>query len=763
MNPTSTNRLAQRSPTQSLKNRLRKALVGLGLSIALLGTLAYGIFDSWQLRDANLRSTDALTRGIAAQIARSGLDSDWALELPFHQNIRHAILFDNEGLVQSRYDQLPKQDIALAAVIPEEAWNLKSFDVRITPQAGQLGSLRLFTDITPSDTQLWQYLLAFAGSACATWLLSSAIARRLHRRISSNLLDLTHTANAISARQDYSIRALVRSDDEIGLLVEIFNHMIDQVQLREQRLSAALKRAEAAKLAKSQFLATMSHEIRTPINGIMGMTQLLWDTKLKGEQVEFAQTIDQSARSLLNIINDILEFSKGEANRYRMEKIPFSLAEVIKDCLGTMAMVACDKDLELSGFANNNLPANLLGDPARIRQVLLNLISNALKFTPSGDVRVRAHLIEEDGSGVNLAIEVSDTGIGIPADRTDRLFKCFSQVDSSNHRKFGGTGLGLAISMQIVTAMGGKMTLDTEVGKGSTFGFKIKLPKSEASADLTPSRPQGLSILIIESSPSIRENYCELLEGNQLQFCNTGAEGREILLGARAKGLDLVILDTRLAQGMGVGDGDLDLAFPALPLMMVSPIIHSACWIAPQWPGEVAHLAKPINPADLHSQISYLSKDESERPAPPLSRVPEKKPLGLERDLNVLVVEDHPVNQRISIRFLEKIGARSALASNGKEAVEAFATGAFDIILMDVQMPIMDGIQATRTIRALESETGQRIPIVAMTASVMEEDEREREAAGFDDFVPKPVNLGELNDCLKRWEQADRTESNPAA
>jgi signal transduction histidine kinase/CheY-like chemotaxis protein len=591
-------------------------------------------------------------------------------------------------------------------------------------------------------------LAAGAVSALVTALVTYRVLRRARVKRSKHLLDLAHAANAVSAHRDYSIRAVNRSDDEVGLLVDTFNRMLSQIEINDERMRSAVQQAEAAKVAKAKFLATMSHEIRTPINGILGMTQLLSDTDLSSEQEEFTKMVHQSAENLLAIINDILDFSKGEAAKYELEEIPFSISELIGDCLDTVSTVARKKELELCGHVETGVPEYVRGDPVRLRQVILNLLSNAVKFTREGEVALRVVVSADHGESAELRFEVRDTGIGVPKDRVERLFNSFTQVDASNNRRYGGTGLGLAISKQILTAMNGTMFVKTTEGKGSIFGFRLELSKEEVSEDELVQGPSGLRILVIEENQAMRESLAAMLEGNDVKACPTGIAGRRTLLKDDGEKYDLIMLDVRQSEEFGLGLGE-DLSFPDIPLVLLAPVDRLGSEAVMEWVGRTACLAKPLKKRELLWCLSEVLSNEPRMPKPARKRVePEEEHLG---DIRVLVAEDHPVNQRITTSYLDKIGVKWELVENGEDAIIAVENTRFDVVLMDVQMPIMDGIEATRKIRELESKTGKRVPIVAMTAAVLEEDRRECEDAGFDDYVPKPVKLSELGDRVKLW------------
>jgi len=550
--------------------------------------------------------------------------------------------------------------------------------------------------------------------------------------------------------------------------------MITQIELRDIQLKSEVKRAQAAKIAKAQFLATMSHEIRTPINGVLGMTELLLDTALSKEQNEFGVTIHKSAENLLAVINDILEFSRGEAGRFELEGIPFSLTQVIDESIDTISIVACEKGLEVCCQIGADVPLNLCGDPARIRQVLLNLLTNALKFTNEGEIIVRVILERDGDEEVEMRFEVQDSGIGIPADRIDRLFKSFSQVDASNNRQYGGSGLGLAICKQIVEAMGGSIYMNTEVGKGSTFGFLLSFKKvAEAETYMGP--PIGRRILIADENEASRESLEGMLGGeNELRLVQTGAEARECLIAdaKEDRPFDLLLMDSRLVDGFRDGDYGSGDTPPATPLGLLAPINNLAAASQLKWNGPVASIAKPLKRRDLFWCLSEVLLEDSlaqevrpghkkpiEAPLPKRGVFEEGgnpvtgEPLRTEEFANVrvLVAEDHPVNQKITTRYLDKLGVCWELAHNGEEAVSAVRERHFDVVLMDVQMPVMDGLEATLMIRQHEQQTGLRVPIVAMTAAVLAEDRRQAAQAGFDDYLPKPMRLSDLRENLAKW------------
>ena len=748
--PTKTAQPTRASKTHfTLRRKLTASLMTVGLASLCVAGAVYMACDLLSLRLTMRDRCTILAEGLSWRWRSSDLpmDPSWSQILGEEEVVGSARLLGKNGEVLATFER----EGTLADDPGGFLHQLASSQVF---RAGEfLGTVEIESSSESMLARLRVHGSLFLSLCGISALITLGLGRRIHHRFSDQLLDLAHAANAISTRKDYSIRAVRRSDDEIGMLVDTFNHMITQIEMRDQQLKSEVKRAEAARVAKSQFLATMSHEIRTPINGVLGMTQLLLDTQLSGEQVDFARTIHKSAEGLLSVINDILDFSKGEAGRYEIETIPFSPAKVVHECVDTVSIVAAEKKLELCLELDEHLPASLKGDPSRLRQVLLNLLSNALKFTPQGEIVLRVQLEESQGVSARLRFEVQDTGIGIPQDRIDRLFQSFSQVDASRTRKYGGTGLGLAISKQIVEAMGGTMFVKTQEGVGSTFGFKLQLAVEETPPEVElVAAPRSLRVLIADPSPTSGAALVKLLqEGNFVELASDGPSARiHLMQAAQAqRPFDLVLSDQRLGSAFEalevIGGEKLAVA----PMIVMAPINLLASAASSKWPGRKAALAKPVKRSDLFWCIAEVLRGPV--PSTAAAREPSAPPDAPHANLCVLVAEDHPVNQRITTRFLEKLGITWVVAGNGEEALQALKERDFDLVLMDVQMPVMDGLEATLAIRKLESLRGGRVPIVALTANVLEEHRREAQQAGFDDYLAKPVKLEELRAKIQKW------------
>jgi len=616
------------------------------------------------------------------------------------------------------------------------------------PLSKSLGVVRIGLSMEKQNALFFRTVrLALMLVALATGLVLWVQYVRL-RRLLRPLAQLIHFAQRVAAG-DLSQRAPLGAWNEVDDLTRAFNEMVAQVEASRSELLKMVEKAQEASRLKSQFVANMSHEIRTPMNGIIGMTELTLDTPLSSVQREYLRAVMESAASLLAVINDVLDFSKIEAGKMEAAPVAFDLVELVEQTVRGLALRAHQKRLELVLEIQRDVPSHVVADPIRLRQVLVNLIGNAIKFTEQGEVSLQVSRSDNVSGEAELHFVVEDTGIGIPAEKQRSIFEAFTQADGSMTRNFGGTGLGLAIASKLTELMGGRIRVESEVGKGSRFHLIWRCKQVEGSA--TPMSMgiealRGLRVLAVDDNAINRRVIHEMLlaEGMRVEVAESGPEALDRLRKAHEQGVpfQLAILDAQMPGMDGFTLAEKILNEPGLRppvvMMLSSADLSNEVPLCRQL-GISCHVTKPVSRTALReSVLRALGSATAERSHPPA---------GISaslRRLSILLAEDNPINQKLATRLLEKRGHKITTVANGLEALTALEKNHFDVILMDVQMPEMDGWTAAEAIRKRELGSPHHVPILALTAHAMKEYEERCYQAGMDGFVTKPFEPAEL-------------------